>query len=90
MKIHARKQEIRAIRIAIRKKTDTITNVKEKNRRREDDTMQKLKYIGQKMAAYSLHIIMAAAILSAGICCQGKCYEPQVPECLKKKNTKDS
>ncbi len=90
MKIHARKQEIRARRIAIRKKIDTITSVKEKNRRREDDTMQKLKYIGQKMAAYSLHIMMAAAILSAGICCQGKCYEPQVPEYLKKKNTKDN
>lgn len=46
--------------------------------------MQKFKFLGQKIAAYSLHIMMAAAILSAGICCQGKCYEPQVPEYLKK------
>lgn len=90
MTIHARKQEIRARSIAMRKKADTITNAKEKDRRREDYTMQKLKCIGQKMAAYSLHIMMAVAILSAGICCQGKCYEPQVPEYLKKKITKDS
>lgn len=46
--------------------------------------MQKFKFLGQKIAAYSLHIMMAVAILSAGICCQGKCYEPQVSEYLKK------